>query len=175
MRFGTALAEAGDRAGDDAPVHQRKGFVVDAQPRRHADAEVVEHHVGAPHEVEEHGLASRALEVDADALLVAVEREVVGAHAVAGIVGVVFEQSARALPGAGRFDLDGACPEVGQKHGAVGTREHVGQVQHGDVFECQGSCLRRTCSLFIVHAACQRRSTTQPIDSEGIFLRRLMD
>ncbi|MCY1228154.1 hypothetical protein D9M72_404520 [compost metagenome] len=143
LRVRAGLAEAGDRAGDDARVHRGKRGVVDAQPLGDADAEVVEHHVGLAHEIEKHRLAGRRLEVDAHALLVAVEREVVRAHAVARIVRVVLQQAARAFTAAGRLDLDGARAEVGQQHGAVGAGQHVRQVQHGDVFECHVQCLRK--------------------------------
>jgi hypothetical protein len=130
------LAEAGHRAGDDARIDEGERGVVDAQPLGDADAEVVEHHIGLAHQVQEHRLAGRRLEVDAHALLVAVEREVVGPHAVAGVVRVVFQQAPGAFAAGRRFDLDGARAEVGQQHGAVGTGQHVRQVQDGDVFEC---------------------------------------
>lgn len=88
------------------------------------------------HQVQKNGATGFTLEVYADTAFVAVEREVVSAHAVAGVLGVVLQQSARAFTGAGRFHLDGARSQVGQQHGAVRPREHVGKVQDGDVFKC---------------------------------------
>ncbi|AOB39842.1 hypothetical protein BBB43_14185 [Bordetella parapertussis] len=115
--------------------------MIDAQALRHAHAEVVEHHVGLAHQVQEDRLAGLALEVHADALLVAVQRQVVGAHAVARIIGIVLEQAAGALAGAGRLHLDGARAQVGKQHRAVGAGKHVGQVQHGNVLQRQGFSL----------------------------------
>ncbi|SQH16765.1 Uncharacterised protein [Bordetella parapertussis] len=141
LRLRSGLPEAGHRTGDDARVDPRQRRMIDAQALRHAHAEVVEHHVGLAHQVQEDRLAGLALEVHADALLVAVQRQVVGAHAVARIIGIVLEQAAGALAGAGRLHLDGARAQVGKQHRAVGAGKHVGQVQHGNVLQRQGFSL----------------------------------
>ena len=135
LRVGAGLAEAGDRAGDDPGIDRRKRRVVDLEALRHAGAEVVEHHVGLAHQVVEDRPPRLLLEVDADALLAAVERHEVRAHAVARIVGMAGKQFARAFALAGRLDLDRSRAQIGECHRPVRTRQHVGQVEDGDAGE----------------------------------------
>src|SRR5690606_19590822 len=142
LRIGPGAAEPGHRAGDDARVDRAQRCVIDAETLGDAHTEIVENHVGAAYQVFEHGQARFAFQVDAYAVLVPVQRQVVRAHAVAGIVGIAFQQPARAFPMAGRLDLDGTRAQVGKQHGAVGAGQHVGQVQYGDVFKRQIDLLR---------------------------------
>jgi hypothetical protein len=64
----------------------------------HPGAEVLDHHVGAAHQVVNTARPASLLRSNSDALLVAVERDEVGALAVQGIVRVRGQQLARALP-----------------------------------------------------------------------------
>src|SRR5690606_19389664 len=67
--------------------------------------------------------------VDADAALVPGKREEIGAHAVPRVFGIRGQQFPRPLPGSGRLDLDRLRTKIGQQHGAVRPREHVGKIQ----------------------------------------------
>ena len=140
------LAEAGHAAGDDAGVDRAERRVVDAEPLRHAGAEVVHDDVGPGRELVKEGAPFRPLEVDADALLVAVEREEVGTHALVGVAGVVPQQAARHLAGAGRLHLDRLGAEIGQQHACERARQHVRQVEHHDVREGFHRGVGRACA-----------------------------
>jgi len=76
-------------------------------------------------------------EIEADALLVAVEREV-------GRLPLLV-LTARRIPhvrhrkGLGRFHLDDLGAEIGQDHGAERTGDIIRQVENLDAFECQHS------------------------------------
>src|SRR5690606_20189535 len=68
-------AEAGDRAGDDLRIDALERGMIDAKAAEHAGAEIVIDDVGDLHEREEGGETFRVLEVEAEARLVALERE----------------------------------------------------------------------------------------------------
>jgi len=103
-------------------------LVVDLELLRHAGAEVVQHHVGFTHQVVEHGQALFTLQIDAHALLVAVEREEVGAHALERMPRVLGQQSTCAFASQ-RLDFDCFRPEIGKDHSRIGARQHVGQIE----------------------------------------------
>ena len=130
--MGAVLAEAGDRAGDDARVDRGQGVVVDLQPPGDAGGEVVQHHIGVAHQFVEEAQPGLGLEVDGHRTLVAVQGEEVGAHAVQGMLRVVLKQAAGALALAGRLHLHRIAAEVGQDHAGVGAGQHVRQVDQAD-------------------------------------------
>src|SRR5204863_8742074 len=69
----SVLPEAGDRAVDDAGLALARTLVVDAEPGDRADPQVLEHDVGAVEQPEEQRLALWMLQIERDALLVAVQ------------------------------------------------------------------------------------------------------
>ncbi len=69
------LAEAGDAGVDQPRVEPGEGLVVDAEPLRHARAEVLHHDVGRPHQPVERRQVLGRLQVEADAALVPVQGE----------------------------------------------------------------------------------------------------
>jgi len=122
----TGVAVAGERAIDEARVDRPHALVVDAEPLRHGRPEVVHHHVGALDEAAKHAEPARPLQVEADALLVAVDPEEGAALARQGR-GIVAE----VVP-FGRLDLDDARAEVTQQRAAVGSGHVAAQVEHRD-------------------------------------------
>ncbi len=69
---GSALAEAGDAAIDEARVARAQRLVIDAEPVLHAGAKIFHHYVGAISEFEEYFLALPALQIEGHGALVAV-------------------------------------------------------------------------------------------------------
>jgi len=96
------LAIAADRAIDEAGIDRAKRLVVDPQPRGHAGAVALDHHIGALGQPEEGGAVGLSLEVQDDALLAAVHRrEKAGEHGARGIA-------------RGTLDLDDLGTHLGQ-------------------------------------------------------------
>src|SRR4029077_16898428 len=81
VAVGPVLAEAGDRAVDDAGVPLARGLVAEPEPREGAHPVVLQHHVALVHEPKEETLSFRVLQVHLDALLVAVQAHEVGRFA----------------------------------------------------------------------------------------------
>src|SRR6185369_8074265 len=80
---GAVWPEGGDRAVDEARVHALDRVVVDAEPLGHPAPEALDDHVGPRGEPAERVPALRLLDVETDAALVAVDREVEHALSVA--------------------------------------------------------------------------------------------
>ena len=129
---GAVLAEAGDRAGDDGGIVLAERVVVDLQPFRHPRREVVQHHVCVAHQFVEEPETGGGFEVDGDGALVAVQGEVVGAHAADGVARIVFEQPPGRLAPPRRLDLDRVAAEIGKDHAGIRTRQHVRQIDQPD-------------------------------------------
>jgi hypothetical protein len=129
--------KAADGAGDDARVDGTEVLVVNLQLAGDPGAEILDHHVGAAHKIVEHRQARLAFEVNSDTLLVAVQRDEIGALAVEGVVRIRGQQPARALA-LERLHLDGLCAEVGEDHGAVGPGQHMRQVQNTNAVQRLG-------------------------------------
>ena len=124
LGIGPVLAEARDRAQDDARVHLLQALVVDAETELHVGAVVLDHHVGLLDQLHEDGEAVRLLEVERDRALVAMQVLEVGPMARPAHVHVT---------GAGRhLDLDAVGAPVGEvaHRGRAGT--HPRQVEHGE-------------------------------------------
>ena len=66
------LAEAGDRAVDDAGVAGLGFFVIEAEFFQRADAKIFNHHIATLDHIKKDRLAARVFEVDFNALFVAV-------------------------------------------------------------------------------------------------------
>src|SRR5690606_9927160 len=75
--------------------------------------------------------AGFGLQVDADAFLAAVDRKEIIAADVrnVGMEAIGYVHVAGRIPSAWLLDLDDLAAEVGQHHGAVGTRDAMGEVE----------------------------------------------
>ena len=133
---GAGLAVARDRAVDDAWVARPHRRGVELKRVERAGAEVLDHHVGLRQQLLDHIERARPLEVDGHAFLVAVHAQEVRA--------LVAEErrppAAGVVTAAGMFQLDDAGAEVAERHGAVRTREHPGEVEHGEAVKRSHEC-----------------------------------
>src|SRR4029453_2028112 len=121
---GAVLAEARDRAQDDARVHLLQAFVVDAQPELHVGAVVLDHDVGLLDQLLEDGEAVGFLEIERDRLLVAMQVLEVWSVARPAHVHVA---------GAGRhLDLDAVGAPIGEVAHRRRTGAYARQVEHGE-------------------------------------------
>jgi hypothetical protein len=133
------LAEAGDRAVDDLRITVTRARVVDPQLLHGADPQVLQHHVRPIEQPEEDRPALRVLQVDRDALLVAVKVDEVGRFPLdaASRTVVPFVERRPPRPGhvarAGRFDLDDFRAVVRQHRRREGPGQRVGKIEDGDV------------------------------------------
>ena len=119
------LAEARDRAGDDARIDLGKTRKIDFESLGHTGTEIADYDIGLAYKLIEEFQTGRLLQIDCDALLVAAERQEIGAHTVARIFLGFLEEPPRALASQRRFDFDRARAEVSEKHRSVRTRQHV--------------------------------------------------
>ena len=127
------LAEAGDRAVDDARLPRARLRVADAELVDGADAQVLEHDVGAIEQPEEDRLALGMLQIERDALLVAIQVDEVGRL-------VAVE---RRPPGARdlaveRLDLDDLRAVVAEHRRRERAGERVGQIEDDEIAERRG-------------------------------------
>src|SRR5206468_10007751 len=79
MAARTGPAETGDRAVDGARVGLRDGFVAKAEPIQDSRPEILEHDVRPFQQFPEDTAAFFALQVEADALLISINRKEIGA------------------------------------------------------------------------------------------------
>src|SRR4029079_11534569 len=125
------LAEPGDRAVDDAGMRRRERVIPEPEALHRAGSEVLDDHVGARDERVEDSPRARVLQIERDALLVAVDAEEIGA----------FAANEWRAPGAGivapprLLDLDHPRPEIGQLHRAVGPGEDSREVEDRQAVE----------------------------------------
>jgi hypothetical protein len=130
IAIGTILSKAGNRAVDDARLMRADAFVVNPELFDGADAQVLEDDVGGLEQAKEQRLAVGMLQVERDALLVAIQ-----VHEVRRLAGIE-----RRSPGArdfalGRLDLDHRGAVVPEHRRGKWPRQRVGQVEDGDVVE----------------------------------------
>ena len=131
LGIGAVAAEARDSAVDDLVVDLLQHVVTHAQLVHNAGTVVLHHHVGLLDHLQKQLLALRRLQVQGNALLIAVDVGVV--HA-----GAVFQRAEGAgiVALAGHLDLDDVGAEVRQHHGAVGASQNTGQIQNRDITQC---------------------------------------
>ena len=104
-----------------------------SKPLHHTGAVVLQNDIGLRQKPFKYNAVSRCLQVQRDTLLTVIDGGEIGALAVleggegAGVVAL-----ARLL------HLDNPGPQVRQDHRAIGPRQHMGEVQNGDVFERGG-------------------------------------
>ena len=121
-----AITVSGQRAVDQARVDRLHPVVVDAEPRGDRGPEVVHQDVRALHQPSQHGEPVGMLQVETDAVLVAIDSEE-RAALVRQRRGVVAQVVAL-----GRLDLDDLGAEVAQQGAAIRARHVAAQVEHGD-------------------------------------------
>ena len=120
-RVGPVRAVAADRAVDEARVERAHGVDPEAEALRRAGAEVLHVDVRAPQQLPQRLPVRLHLEVEHDALLVAVERLELGA------VEALLEV-AEAVAAARALDLDHLGAEVAEQHRGVRRRDELAVV-----------------------------------------------
>ena len=133
-----AAAEGAGGGVDEARIVPAERFVVDAQPRGDAGAEVLHRHVGVAGQVMDDLLALGRLQIDRDAALVPVPCL---EHAA-----LAFDEGppVASVVAAGRFDLEDVGAHVAEQHGAVGTGDEAREVEDPDAVQrAVGALVRR--------------------------------
>src|SRR5437660_11549261 len=105
--------------------------VVELELSERAGPEVLDDDVALGDESVEEGAAGWPLEIDRDALLVAIDAQKICALA----LDEGRTPRARIVAFSRLLDLDHARAHVGKQHGAVRTREHARQIENGDTLE----------------------------------------
>ena len=134
-RTGAVLAEAGERAVDEARVDVAQRLVVDAEALDDAGAKAFEDDVGGLREAVEDVAGGLVAQIEDDAALVASEG-VVGARPFqrAGVDDLVGAEGAVQSFGR-RFDDDDVGAEVAEEHRAEGAGRQAGEIEDADSFE----------------------------------------
>ena len=118
---GAILAEAGDRAIDQAGVQRRQDLVVDTQAAHHAGAVILDQHVGGHDQAVQHLASAGAAEVDADGALAAVESGEAGRR-------VSARPQSEWVAGTGRLDFHHVGAERRQQHAGVRSGDEGGDL-----------------------------------------------
>ena len=134
VRVGPRLAEAGDRAVDQAGVHFLERGVIEAVLGEAAHLVVLDQHIRALDQPLHHRLPLGRGEVERDRALPPVGRHVVGGI-VGGLAAARIAQegrppAARVVAHARPFDLDHIGAEIGQQLACPGARQDAAQVEH---------------------------------------------
>jgi hypothetical protein len=134
------LAEAGDRTIDDPRLAGSRLVVVNPQLLHRANAHVLEHDVGPLEKPKEQVPTLRVLQIDLDALLVAVQVDEVRR---------LFSVKRRTplagdVAAAGRFDLDDGRAEIGEHGRREGSRQRVRHVDYRHIVERHRHWCRHT-------------------------------
>ena len=152
------LPEPGDGTVDEAGPPP--GHLGVSQPHaiQRAGPEVLHQDVGALEQGVEHPAAVRVLQVEGDALLVAVDAQEVRALA------RLERRPPRAgvVPLARLLHLDDARAHVGEHHRAVGAGEDAGEVEHGHAVERAGRLPGRRRGRGVGHRLAFLRSCSVP-------------
>ena len=111
--------------------------IAKTEPIHDAGAEVFQNDVGLLYQLQKDFLPLRAFEIQGHAELVAVEVEIIAAHAADE-----GRRIAAVISFSRLLDLDDGCAEVCKEHPAKGACQHTAQVQDGDVFQSACHCFR---------------------------------
>ena len=119
------LAVARDRAVDQARVDRLQFVVAQPQPRHHAGAVILDQNVALGGQILNQRQPVRALEVNDDRLLAAIDRKVIVALAVAR-----RRKGAGLVPRARRFDLEHFGAHVRQREARGRSGQHTREIDH---------------------------------------------
>ena len=126
------LAESRNGAVDDAGLAFARARVIDAELRHRADAQVLEHDVRALQQPEEQRFALGMLQVERDALFIAIQVDEVGRFV------AVEGRTPRARDFAvERLDLDDLRAIVAEHRRGEGAGQRVREIEYRDVVERQ--------------------------------------
>ena len=129
MRQRAGLTETRDAHIDQPGIERAKRRGPDAQALGHAGAEVLDHNIHLLRQFMHHGYGLRMLEVQHQALLVAVhhreQRALAVPHGAYGAVVVAL----------GRLHLDHLRAQVGQQGRGHGAGQHAREVQDADAVQ----------------------------------------
>ena len=120
-----ALAITGDRHVDQPRVDRLERLVADAQLVHHTGAKLLQHDVVFTHQLLDHLDRLRALEVEGDAALVAVQVGVAG-----GGAAIVWRQYAHQVHARRRLDAQNVCAHVGEQQGSEWPWQQGGEVEN---------------------------------------------
>src|SRR5689334_24334472 len=124
---GTVLAEAGDRAIDEARAFRCEALVVETELRKAADLEIFDEYVRARRELANDASAVLAVEIHLDRALAAVRRVKIGRTDMFAVC--AFDEWRTPTPGVVArtlaFDLDHIRPEVSQHLAGPGPRQNA--------------------------------------------------
>src|SRR5262249_41598368 len=130
VTLGTRLPIAGDRAVDDPGIDPGDRLVVEAEPRHHAWAELLDQHVRARDQRIEPRPFDRILEVERDALLAAIEpREA------CALAAPFRPMRAHLLAAPGRLDLHHLGAGFGEQKRGQRPRQQGREVEHEQALE----------------------------------------
>ena len=132
----TFAAEAGDAAMDQTRKALRQHIGIADAPFLHAAGLVVlDQHIGAFQQSQQHRAAFRLREIEGEGALVAVDADVV-----AGVALMERRAPAARLVALGGFDLDHLRAVIRQDHRAIGTAQHARQVDDLEAGQRAGGC-----------------------------------
>jgi hypothetical protein len=130
----SVLAEAGDRAVDDALLDGFERRVAKPQPLHHAGTKIFDDDIGRGEEPSECVTAFGRFQIERDGTFSGVLRQEGRAHAAVIEFGISAEL-ARQVAGARHLDFDDLGSELCQLIAAERPGEHVGQIQHSRACE----------------------------------------
>ena len=167
------LAEAGDRAVDQARIGLRQALVVEAVFLQPADLVVLDQNVGLLRQLDDERAAPLACDVDGDRLLAPV-----GGHEIGALAGrrPVRDEgrapAARVVAAAGPLDLDDVGAHVGQCLRRPGAGQDAGEIEHAQMRQ-RGGHDRETPSFLNVCPASlhHEEQRASPGHSPGIAMR----
>ena len=125
---GAILAEAADVTHDDARRDRADAVVGEAEVRERPRAEVLDQHIAALDHSLEHALPLGVLEVEGDAPLVAIDREVIRRHA----LDLRRHPRPGLVTGPRELDLDDVGAVVGEHQRAIRTGERAREIEDVD-------------------------------------------
>jgi hypothetical protein len=125
------IAKSGDGTIDDRGATSPYGLITETQSIHGSRAEVLDQHVRPIDEPPEHLLAAFALQVECDALLVAVDGQEIG-----GLVALERRSKGACIVALARpLHLDYLGAEITEQHGAVRPRENPREIKDAETFE----------------------------------------
>jgi len=125
-------AEGGDRAVDEARVDGGQRIVAETEALHGARAEVFDDHVRRRHEGFHHLHRLRLLEIELEAALVAIEKEIGGRFAI-----LVGWPCARLVTAAGIFHLDHIRAEIGEERSTPRSSDDTREIDDADAVESE--------------------------------------